>query len=120
MGAFRKLSSEGQSWLAAEAALAKAELASDGKRLMAIVALGVVACGCVLSAMMMFSLFMVSLLAPYVGGLSAAAGVLVLALLIFSFICTWLASHLARSKLGISAVLERWAQFANRRQRSPP
>lgn len=117
--AFQKLLSDGQTWIAAEAALAKAELASDGKRLIAIFALGALACGCVFSAVIMFSLFMVSLLAPYVGGLTTAAGVLALALLIIAFICTWLATYLARSKLGISAVLERWKQFAARRQKAP-
>jgi uncharacterized membrane protein YqjE len=114
----QKLLSAGQSWIAAEAALAKAELASDGKRLILLIALGALACGCVFSAVMMLSLFLVSLLAPYVGGLTAAAGVLVLALLIMAFICTWLAIYLARSKLGILALLERWKQFADRRQKA--
>ena len=62
----RRFSQSGRSWISAEAELAQAELAADGKRIAMIFALAALVLGTGLAAIMLITLFLVSLLAPYV------------------------------------------------------
>jgi Putative Actinobacterial Holin-X, holin superfamily III len=109
---FRKLSQKGRSWIAAEAELAQAEIASDVRRIAIIVALAVSVLGAAFVAMMLFMLFLVSLIAPYVGGLANAAGVLALVLVILAAGAGWWAWNLAHAQLGVVSILKRWADIA--------
>jgi uncharacterized membrane protein YqjE len=111
---FRRFSLSGKSWIAAEAELAQAELASDGRRLVVIFALAVLVVGTALAAIMLFTLFLVSLIAPYVGGLANAAGLLALVLLILAAGAGWWAWNLAHSELGLVSVVKRWAYIAGK------
>jgi hypothetical protein len=110
----RRFSQSGRSWVLAEAALAKAELASDGRRLGVIVAIAALAIGTLLAAIMLFALFLVSLLAPYVGGLANAAGILALVLLLVTGLAVWRAWAMARAELGLVSLLKRWADVASK------
>jgi uncharacterized membrane protein YqjE len=111
---FRRFSLSGKSWIAAEAELAQAELSSDGRRLVVIFALAVLVVGTAMAAITLFTLFLVSLLAPYVGGLANAAGLLALVLLILAAGAGWWAWNLAHSELGLVSVVKRWAHIAGK------
>jgi Putative Actinobacterial Holin-X, holin superfamily III len=103
-----QLSRDGRSWIEAEAALAKAEFAADGKRIVMMLVMVSVVFGCLFAAVLLLSAFAVSLLAPYVNGLANAAGVLGLALLILAAVLGWRIRLLASTGFGALAVFKRW------------
>ena len=108
---FSHLSEEGRAWFSSEAKLAHAQLASDGKRLgqlLAILTLGVAA-AC--SAVMLLLLWAVAMLAPYLGGLANASGLVGVAVFVVAAISVWAMLHIIREQLGISAILTRWARI---------
>jgi uncharacterized membrane protein YqjE len=107
-----RLSRDGRSWIAAEAAFAQAEVASDGKRLVQMLLLGALVFGCVFAAVILACVFFVTVLAPYVGGLTAAAGLLSLLLAMAAALAGWRLWYLASQQFGISSVLKRWWNFA--------
>ncbi len=107
-----RLSRDGRSWIAAEAALAQAEVASDGKRLVQMLLLGAFLMGCIFAAVILASIFIVAVLAPYVGGLTTAAGLLSLLLTITAAFTAWRVWYLASQQFGILTVLKRWWNFA--------
>lgn len=109
---FRRFSQTGRSWITAEAELARAELASDGRRIAVIFALAMLVMGAALAAIMLFTLFLVSLIAPYVGGLANAAGLLALVLVILAAGAGWWAWNLAHAQLGVVSIVKRWVHVA--------
>ncbi len=111
---FRRFSMSGKSWLAAEAELAQAELVSDGRRIVVIFVLAALVVGTGLAAIMLFTLFLVSLLAPLVGGLANAAGILAFVLVILAAGAGWWAWRLAHAELGVVSVVKRWADMAGK------
>jgi hypothetical protein len=113
-----KLARGGRSWMAAEAALAKAELSADGKRLALIVVLAALAISNIIAAVMLASGGTVLLLAPHVGGLANATGILTFVLVILAAICSWWIFHLTQSPLGITSVLKRWGLMATKANES--
>ncbi len=112
MDSLYQLSGNGRSWIAAEAALAKAELRADGQRFLIIVVLAAMVMGCVFSAIMLFSLFLVAVLAPFVGGLSSAAGLLALGFFAVAAATGLVIYYMSRRQLGISNLAKRWFNFA--------
>ena len=112
MDSLYQLSGSGRSWIAAEAALAKAELRADGQRFLVIVELAAMVMGCVFSAIMLLSLFLVAVLAPFVGGLSAAAGLLALGFFAVAAATGLVIYYMSRRQLGISNLAKRWFNFA--------
>jgi uncharacterized membrane protein (DUF485 family) len=102
------LSQDGRSWIAAEAALAQAEVAADGKRLVLIVTLVAVVFGCLFASVILLSAYVVSLLAPYVNGLANAAGILGFLLLVLAAIMGWRIRALTSTEFGLITVLKRW------------
>ena len=108
----RRFSQSGRSWISAEAELAQAELAADGKRIAMIFALAALVLGTGLAAIMLITLFLVSLLAPYVGGLANASGILALVFAILAAGAGWWAWKLAHARFGIVSVLKRWTHVA--------
>jgi hypothetical protein len=113
-GALYKLAQDARSWITAEAVLAQAELASDGRRVALIVALATAVIGCAASALMLFSLFVLALLAPHVGGLANAAGILAGTLAVVAVGASWWILHLVRSRFGIMSVLKRWSGIVSK------
>jgi uncharacterized membrane protein YqjE len=113
-GTFRRFSRAGKSWIIAEAALAQAELASDVRRIAIIFALALSVLGAAFVAIMLFTLFLVSLIAPNVGGLANAAGVLALVLVILAAGAGWWAWNLAHAQFGVVSVVKRWADIAGK------
>ncbi len=107
-----RLSRDGRGWIAAEAALAQAEVASDGRRIVVMLALVGLVFGFLFAAVILLSLFVVALLAPHVGGLASAAGLLSLALLIVAALISWRVWHMATQQFGLLSVLERWWSLA--------
>jgi Putative Actinobacterial Holin-X, holin superfamily III len=103
-----RLSQDGRSWIAAEAALAKAEVFSDGKRLAWIVVLLALVCGCMFASVILLSAFVVTLLAPYVNGLANAAGIMGLLLAALAVALVWRIRTLASTQLGLTVVAKRW------------
>ena len=114
----RRFSQSGRSWLNAEAELAQAEIAGDGKRIAMIFVMAVLVMGTSLAAMMLLTLFIVSLIAPYVGGLANAAGILALVLVVLSAGIAWWAWHLARAQLGVVSIAKRWVHVVTREVKS--
>lgn len=112
MASFHRLSRDGRSWIAAEAALAQAEVASDGRRLAVMLALAAITFSSLFTAAIFLSAFMVSLLAPYVSGLANAAGILGLVLLFLAALLSWRIWFLASREFGLSSVLKRWWNIA--------
>jgi Putative Actinobacterial Holin-X, holin superfamily III len=112
IASLHKLYSDGRSWIAAEAALAQAEVASDGKRLAVMLGLVAVVFGCVFTAVVLLSAFLVSLLAPYVSGLANAAGLLGLVLVIVAAVTAWRLWLLATKEFGVLLVVRRWWNFS--------
>jgi hypothetical protein len=112
MASLHRLSRDGRSWIAAEAALAQAEVASDGRRLAVILALVAVVFGSLFTAVILLSAFLVSLLAPYVSGLANAAGILGLFLLILAALLGWRIWFLASREFGLPSVFKRWWNIA--------
>lgn len=108
----QRLSKDARSWMAAEAALAQAEVTSDGRRIIFVVALVALAFACVLSSVILLCIFGVALLAPYLGGLAPAAGVLSLSLIIVTGLIGWRLWKLASQEFGILAVFKRWWNIA--------
>ena len=108
----RRFSQSGRSWISSEAELAQAELAADGKRIAIIFALAGLVLGTGLAAIMLVTLFLVSTLAPYVGGLANASGILAVVFAILAAAAGWWAWKLAHAKLGIVSVLKRWTHVA--------
>jgi Putative Actinobacterial Holin-X, holin superfamily III len=107
-----RLSRDGRSWLAAEAALAQAEVASDGRRLAEILGFIALVIGCLLAALILLSVFFVAVLAPYVGGMANAAGLLSLGLIIVAALASWRIWHLSSEEFGLLAVFKRWWSIA--------
>jgi Putative Actinobacterial Holin-X, holin superfamily III len=107
-----KLSRDGRSWISAEAALARAEIASDGKRMLVIMVLTAIVTGSTLAAVLLASAGVVVFLAPHVGGLANAAGIVALICMLLAAGCSWWILHLTQSRLGIAAVLKRWGRMA--------
>jgi hypothetical protein len=112
LASLHRLTRDGRSWVAAEAALAQAEVASDGKRIALMLALTVVALGCLFAAVIVLSLGVVAFLAPLVGGMANAAGLLSLALLGITGLSAWRIWYLATQEFGLLSVLKRWWKFA--------
>jgi Putative Actinobacterial Holin-X, holin superfamily III len=112
LASLHKLTRDGRSWVAAEAALAQAEVASDGKRIALMLALSVIALGCLFAAVMVLTLALVAFLAPHVGGMANAAGLLSLALLLITGLSAWRIWYLASKEFGVLSILKRWWNFA--------
>jgi uncharacterized membrane protein YqjE len=109
-----KLADDGRAWVAAEAALAKAEVKADTRRLLWLaLVIGLALLG-LMTAFMLFALFVVAALAPYVGSLAASAGLLAAALAVVSGACVWAGVHMARQRFGIMHLLQRWGQVMMR------
>jgi Putative Actinobacterial Holin-X, holin superfamily III len=112
LASLHKLTRDGRSWVAAEAALAQAEVASDGKRIALMLALSVIALGCLFAAVMVLTLALVAFLAPHVGSMANAAGLLSLALLLITGLSAWRIWYLASKEFGVLSILKRWWNFA--------
>lgn len=108
IASLHRLSRDGRSWIAAEAAFAKAELASDGRRLIGLFVMAALVLGCLFSAVILLSLFVVVLAAPHVGGLAIAAGLLAVGLLIVAALTSWRIWVLVTKEFGIKTMLTRW------------
>ncbi len=112
LASLHRLSRDGRSWLAAEAALAQAEVTSDGRRLAEILGfLALLAC-CLFAALILLSVFVVAVLASYVGGIANAAGLLSLGLLVVAMLASWRIWHLSSKEFGLLAVFKRWWRIA--------
>jgi hypothetical protein len=72
----------------------------------------VVALGCLFAAVIVLSLGVVAFLAPLVGGMANAAGLLSLALLGITGLSAWRIWYLATQEFGLLSVLKRWWKFA--------
>lgn len=112
LASLHQLSRDGRSWIAAEAAFAQAEVASDGRRVLTILALAAVAFGCLFAALVLIALFAVAILAPHVGGLANAAALLSLGLITIAASLGWSIWHLASREFGLASVARRWWSFA--------
>lgn len=112
MASLHQLSRDGRAWIAAEAAFAQAEVASDGKRLAVMLALVAVGFGCLFTAVILLSVFVVVFLAPHVSGLGNAAGLLGLALVAIAALTGWRIWSLATKQFGLLSVLKRWWNIA--------
>lgn len=111
---FLRFSKSGRSWIKAESDLARAELASDSKRAAFIFLLAVLSIAAVLSGTMLLMLFIVALLAPFVGGLANSAGILAFVLIFLAIGAAWWAWKLIHAELGLVSVVKRWMHVANR------
>jgi hypothetical protein len=103
-----QLAGDGQAWLKAEASLAKAHLASDGRRVAILLGLGTLALATVCSGFMLVLLWAVATLAPHVGGLGNAAGTAGVALCAVAALSIWSVIRGVRTHLGVSAIAKRW------------
>jgi hypothetical protein len=112
LASLHRLSRDGRSWIAAEAAFAQAEVASDGRRLVVMLALMALVFGCLFAAVILLSGFVVVLLAPHVAGMANAAGLLSLGLVTLAALMSWRIWYLASQQFGVLAVLKRWWRFA--------
>lgn len=112
LASLHRLSRDGRSWIAAEAAFAQAEVASDGRRIGILLALSALVFGCLFSSVILLSLFVVVLLSPYVNGLGNAAGILALILLVVALVAGFRVRTLASREFGLLAVLKRWWSMA--------
>jgi uncharacterized membrane protein YqjE len=112
LASLHRLSRDGRSWIAAEAALAQAEAASDGRRIMVMLVLVGLVFGFLFAAVILLSLFVVALLAPHVGGLASAAGLLSLGLMIVAALICWRLWHMATQQFGLLLILKRWWSIA--------
>ncbi len=108
---FSQLSEDGRAWFSSEAKLAKAHIASDGKRIVYLFALLTLAVGAVCSGMVLILLWAVTVLAPQVGGVANASGLLGLLIFFIAALAAWTMLHIIREQLGISAVLNRWVSI---------
>lgn len=113
-----RLSKEGRSWIAAEAAYAKSEVASDGKRVVTMLILAAVAFGSIFSAIIMASLYVLELIAPHVGGMKNSAGLVALVLVLVVLICGGIIWRLSTSELGIATVCKRWWKLMQPKRRA--
>ena len=66
MASLHQLARDGRAWIAAEAAFAQAEVASDGKRLAVMLALVAVGFGCLFTAVILLSVFVVAFFSLYI------------------------------------------------------
>lgn len=112
LASLHRLSRDGRSWIAAEAALAQAEVASDGRRLVVMLALMALVFGCLFAAVILISVFFMVLMAPHVAGMANAAGLLSLGLVTLAASMSWRIWYLASQQFGILSVLKRWWSFA--------
>jgi hypothetical protein len=112
LASLHRLSRDGRSWIAAEAAFAQAEVASDGRRLVVMLALVALVFGCLFAAVVLISVFLVVLIAPYVAGMANAAGLLSLGLVMLAAMMSWRIWYLASQRFGVFSVLKRWWNFA--------
>jgi uncharacterized membrane protein YqjE len=112
LASLHRLSRDGRSWIAAEAALAQAEVASDGRRLAQMLLLGALLLGCLFAAVILACVFVVAFLTPYVGGLPNAAGLLSLLLMLIAAMMGWRVWYLASQQFGVLSVLKRWWNIA--------
>lgn len=109
-----RLKDDGRAWMAAEAALAKAEVKADTRRVLwLVVVMGLAFVG-LMTAFMLFVAFVVVSLAPYVGSFATSVGIFAAALAVLSAACTWVAVHMARQRFGIIELLQRWGQVVMR------
>jgi hypothetical protein len=108
LASLHRLSRDGRSWIAAEAAFAQAEVASDGRRLVVMLALVALVFGCLFAAVILLSVFVVVLMAPHVAGMANAAGLLSLGLVTLAALMSWRIWYLASQQFGVLSVLKRW------------
>ena len=106
------LSQDGRSWIAAEATLAQAEVASDARRVAGVLALLVLVFASLFAAVMLFTVFMLALLAPLVGGLGNAAGLLSLGFFVIAALASWSIRQQSTKQFGLMLVLMRWWSIA--------
>lgn len=112
LATLHRLSRDGRSWIAAEATLAQAEVASDGRRLAEMLVLSILVLACLFAAVILLSLFVVALIAPHVGGMGNAAGLLSLGIIVIAALTGWRIWHLASKQFGLLSVLKRWWSIA--------
>lgn len=108
MDAVDRLWRSGRSWFAAEARLAQAELSADGSRLIWLAVIGGLALVCAWMAVLLLAFGVVAAIAPFVGGLAKAAGIMGAALAVVAVLCAWWTVHSLRSRMGVMALLKRW------------
>lgn len=113
-GPFSKLLEDGRSWFSAEAKLAGAQLASDGRRLVYLGVLLGISLVTLCTGLMLFLFYCVALLAPHVGGMANAAGLLALASFVVAAISAWGMLRIVHGKLGVTAILKRWGNIFSR------
>lgn len=110
-GSLSQLATDGRAWLHAEAALARAHIAGDGRRLAYV--LGLIVFGLIAAAasLMLLVLSAVVAMAPYVGGLANAAGLLGLFMGVAAALLIWATVSTVRVWPGATAVFRRWTRI---------
>ena len=106
-GRLGKLAGSSRSWIEAEAKLAKAEVSAETLRIAKIAVLAVIIAASLFSVVILGSIFLVVFLAPYIGGLAVAAGVLALVMAAVAIISLALARQLLRRESHIVAMIKR-------------
>jgi Putative Actinobacterial Holin-X, holin superfamily III len=120
MASLHRLSRDGRSWIAAEAALAKAEVAADAWRLLFVMGLAGALMACVFAIIILIPLLLVAVLAPYVGGFATAAAIAMTGLVLLAGLLGWLMWYLLSKDSGVLSVLKRWQGIFSPEQRDRP
>ena len=94
--------------MAAEAALARHELASDGRRLKLAMVFGVILGLSLFAAVIQGSLLLVLVLAPSVGGITNAAALSTIGMLLVAALMAFAIWRLLARPSGIASLVKRW------------
>jgi Putative Actinobacterial Holin-X, holin superfamily III len=106
-----RLSEEGKAWLRAEVKLARGQLESDGKRISYILAALTIGLAAGFLGLLFVLLWGIAVLAPHVGGLANASGLVGIALCIVTIIVGLIIMSELRRQLGVTSLFKRWLRI---------
>jgi hypothetical protein len=106
-----ELAGSGRAWFNAEAALARAYLAGDANRLGTLLLLSVFGIFASSAGATLLLAYGVALLAPHVGGIANAAGIMGIVLCLLAGLAVWMILRILRTQLGVRTLVKRWASM---------
>jgi uncharacterized membrane protein len=107
-----RLSQDGREWMRAEAALARAEVSADSRRLVLALCFTAGALATAIGAVALLSFAAVAYLAPYVGGLANACICIGVVMAAIAIACALAVKQFAASATGVTALARRWGKLA--------
>lgn len=103
-----ELAGSGRAWFNAEAALARAYIAGDVSRLGTLLLLLVFGIFATCAGATLLLAYAVALLAPHVGGIGNAAGIMGIVLCLLAGFAVWTIMRIMRTQLGVRTLIKRW------------